>query len=112
MASTPRSIRLDDELWARLDQHARSMNLTTNLVASAVLTHWARLAEEDRDAAARLVTRPDLTLRQHLDALDTERNPSQQPHKRQIAQPPCNNPRPQGLALGAVCRRQRRHGRL
>jgi hypothetical protein len=53
------------------------MNLTTNLVASAVLTHWARLAEEDRDAAARLVTRPDLTLRQHLAALENERNPSQ-----------------------------------
>ena len=76
MATTPRSIRLDDELWTRLDQHARSMNLTTNLVASAVLTHWARLADEDRDAAARLVTRPDLTLRQHLAALEAERNPS------------------------------------
>ena len=77
MATTPRSIRLDYELWARLDRQARSMNLTTNLVASAVLTHWARLAEEDRDAAARLVTRPDLTLRQHLAALEGERNPSE-----------------------------------
>ncbi len=53
------------------------MNLTTNLVASAVLTHWARLADEDRDAAARLVTRPDLTLRQHLAALERERNPAE-----------------------------------
>jgi predicted transcriptional regulator len=77
MATTPRSIRLDDELWARLDRQARSMNLTTNLVASAVLAHWARLAEEDRDAAARLVTRPDLTLRQLLAALERERNPSE-----------------------------------
>jgi predicted transcriptional regulator len=70
MATTPRSIRLDDELWARLDQLARSMNLTANLVASALLAHWARLADENRDAAARLITRPDLTLRQHLAALD------------------------------------------
>ena len=74
MTTTPRSIRLDDELWAQLDLPARSMNLTTNLVASAVLTHWARLADEDRVTAARLVTRPDLTLRQHLAALEEERN--------------------------------------
>jgi len=72
MATTPRSIRLDDELWARLDQLARSMNLTANLVASALLAHWARLADENRDAAARLITRPDLTLRQHLAALDED----------------------------------------
>jgi len=72
MATTPRSIRLDDELWARLDQLARSMNLTANLVASALLAHWARLDDENRDAAARLITRPDLTLRQHLAALDED----------------------------------------
>jgi predicted DNA-binding ribbon-helix-helix protein len=72
VATSTRSIRLDETLWTRLDEHARGMNLTTNSVVAAVLAHWARLAEEDRDAAARLITRPDLTLRQHLAALDED----------------------------------------
>jgi predicted transcriptional regulator len=67
MATTPRSIRLDDELWARLDRQARSMNLTTNLVASAVLTHWARLADENPDTAALVVTRPNASLQELAD---------------------------------------------
>jgi predicted transcriptional regulator len=73
MVTSTRSLRLDSELWARVDELAKSMRLTTNLVAGAVLEHWAWLAEEDRDAAARLITRPDLTLREHIAELDSER---------------------------------------
>ena len=77
VATKTRSVRLDETVWAALDETARSMRLNANVVVGGLVAHWLRLADENRDAAARLITRPELNLRQHLAALEAERGTHQ-----------------------------------
>ena len=77
VATKVRSVRLDEAVWDALDETAKGMRLSSNLVLGALAAHWLSLAEENRDAAARLITRPDMNLRQHLAALEAEQATSE-----------------------------------
>jgi hypothetical protein len=70
MATATRSVRLDPDVLAALDERAKNTRLSSNTIIVALVEHWLRLGDENLDAAILLITRPDMTLRQHLAALE------------------------------------------
>jgi hypothetical protein len=53
--------------WSRVEQHASAMGLNVTHITRACLQHWARLADENPDAAALVVTRPNASLQELAD---------------------------------------------
>jgi len=50
-----------------VEQHASATGLNVTHITPACLQHWARLADENPDAAALVVTRPNASLQELAD---------------------------------------------